>query len=60
VVHRRHAAGDYAAAAEYAGRLIEFDPLSEVYGRHLVRNLLLAGERVTAKRHLEALTKRPS
>ncbi len=58
VVHRRHAAGDYAAAAQYAGRLIEFDPLSEVYGRHLVRNLLLAGERVTAQRHLEALTKR--
>jgi DNA-binding SARP family transcriptional activator/pimeloyl-ACP methyl ester carboxylesterase len=57
-VHASNAAGDYAAAAAHAGRLIEFDPFSEVYGRHLVRNLLLAGERATAQRHLEALTQR--
>jgi DNA-binding SARP family transcriptional activator/pimeloyl-ACP methyl ester carboxylesterase len=58
VVHDRNAAGEYAAAAAHAGRLVEFDPLSEVYGRHLIRNLLLAGDRATAQRHLEALTRR--
>jgi DNA-binding SARP family transcriptional activator/pimeloyl-ACP methyl ester carboxylesterase len=58
VVHDRNAAGDYAAAAAHAGRLVELDPLSEVYGRHLIRNLLLAGDRATAQRHLEALTQR--
>jgi DNA-binding SARP family transcriptional activator/pimeloyl-ACP methyl ester carboxylesterase len=58
VVHDKHASGDYAAAAVHAGRLIEFDPLSEVYGRHLIRNLLLAGDRATAERHLAALTQR--
>src|SRR4029453_11724407 len=39
-------------------RLFELDPLSEVYGRHLIRNLLLAGDRAGAERHLGALTKR--
>lgn len=58
VVHDKQASGDYAAAAVHAGRLVEFDPLSEVYGRHLIRNLLLAGDRATAERHLEALTQR--
>ncbi|MFM0337057.1 bifunctional AfsR/SARP family transcriptional regulator/alpha/beta hydrolase [Paraburkholderia fungorum] len=58
VVHDRNAAGDYAAAAAHAGRLVELDPLSEVYGRHLIRNLLLSGDRATAQRHLEALTQR--
>jgi DNA-binding SARP family transcriptional activator/pimeloyl-ACP methyl ester carboxylesterase len=58
VVHDKNAAGDYAAAAAYAVRLVELDPLSEVYGRHLIRNLLLAGDRAAAERHLEALTQR--
>jgi DNA-binding SARP family transcriptional activator/pimeloyl-ACP methyl ester carboxylesterase len=58
VVHDKSAAGDYAAAAAYAGRLVELDPLSEVYGRHLIRNLLLAGDRATAGRRFEALTQR--
>ena len=58
VVHDKNAAGDYAAAAAHAGRLVELDPLSEVYGRHLIRNLLLAGDRAAAERHLEALTQR--
>jgi DNA-binding SARP family transcriptional activator len=58
VVHDKNAAGDYGAAAAHAGRLVELDPLSEVYGRHLIRNLLLAGDRATAQRHLEALTQR--
>jgi DNA-binding SARP family transcriptional activator/pimeloyl-ACP methyl ester carboxylesterase len=58
VVHEKNAAGDYAAAAAHASRLVEFDPLSEVYGRHLIRNLLLAGDRATAERHLQALTQR--
>ena len=52
VVHDKNAAGDYAAAAAHAGRLVELDPLSEVYGRHLIRNLLLAGDRAAAERHL--------
>jgi DNA-binding SARP family transcriptional activator/pimeloyl-ACP methyl ester carboxylesterase len=58
VVHDKNAAGDYAAAAAHATRLVELDPLSEVYGRHLIRNLLLAGDRASAERHLEALTQR--
>jgi DNA-binding SARP family transcriptional activator/pimeloyl-ACP methyl ester carboxylesterase len=57
-VHEKNAAGDYAAAAAHAGRLVALDPLSEVYSRHLIRNLLLAGDRATAERHLEALTQR--
>ena len=55
---RRNAAGDYAAAAAHAGRLVALDPLSEVYARHLIRNLLLAGDRAAAERHLKALTQR--
>ncbi|SAL37989.1 alpha/beta hydrolase [Caballeronia arvi] len=58
VVHDKNAAGDHAAAAAHAGRLVGFDPLSEVYGRHLIRNLLLAGDRAAARRHLDALTQR--
>lgn len=58
VVHEKNAAGDYAAAAAHAGRLVALDPLSEVYGRHLIRNLLLAGDRAAAERHLKALTQR--
>src|SRR6185436_13537372 len=50
VVQDKNAAGDYSAAAAHAGRLVELDPLSEVYGRHLIRNLLLAGDRATAER----------
>ncbi|WP_174543187.1 alpha/beta hydrolase [Paraburkholderia monticola] len=57
-VRDRNAAGDYAAAAAHAARLVELDPLSEVYGRHLIRNLLLAGHRAAAERSLEALTQR--
>ena len=58
VVQDKKAAGDYATAAAHARRLVELDPLSEVYGRHLIRNLLLAGNRGAAERHLAALTKR--
>ena len=58
VVHDANAAGAYAAAAAHAGRLVALDPLSEVYARHLIRNLLLAGDRVAAERHLQALTQR--
>ncbi|UFZ02528.1 alpha/beta fold hydrolase [Bradyrhizobium ontarionense] len=58
VVHDRSAAGDHAAAAAHARRLVELDPLSEVYGRALIRNLMLAGDRAAAERHLEALTQR--
>ena len=57
-VHERNAAGEYAAAAAHAGRLVALDPLSEVYGRYLIRNLLLAGDRAAAERHLKALTQR--
>jgi DNA-binding SARP family transcriptional activator/pimeloyl-ACP methyl ester carboxylesterase len=58
VVRDQNGAGDYAAAAARAGRLVELDPLSEVYARHLIRNLLLAGDRAAAEHHLEALTQR--
>ncbi len=58
VVQDKHSAGDYGAAAAYAVRLVAFDPLSEVYGRHLIRNLLLSGDRAAAERHLEGLTRR--
>ncbi len=58
VVREKNAAGDYAAAATHAGRLVAFDPLSEVYGRHLISNLLLAGDRAVAERHLNGLTQR--
>jgi len=58
VVQEKNAACDYAAAAAHASRLVALDPLSEVYGRHLIRNLLLAGDRVGAERHLKALTQR--
>jgi pimeloyl-ACP methyl ester carboxylesterase/DNA-binding SARP family transcriptional activator len=58
VVQDKSAAGDYAGAIAHAARLVELDPLSEVYSRHLIRNLLLAGDRATADRHLQALTRR--
>ena len=58
VVHDSHADGNYAAAAVHAGRLVQLDPLSEVYGRHLIRNLQLAGDRARAERHFEALAHR--
>jgi DNA-binding SARP family transcriptional activator/pimeloyl-ACP methyl ester carboxylesterase len=58
LVQEKSAAGDHAAAAGHAGRLVALDPLSEVYGRHLIRNLLLAGDRAAAERHLAALTQR--
>jgi DNA-binding SARP family transcriptional activator/pimeloyl-ACP methyl ester carboxylesterase len=58
VVQDKHAAGDYAAAATHAARLVAFDPLSEVYGRHLIRNLLLAGDRATAQRYFAAIRQR--
>lgn len=58
VVRDKNAAGDYAAAAIHAGRLAGLDPFSEVYGRHLIRNLLLAGDRASAERHFTALSRR--
>lgn len=58
LVQDKNAAGDHFAATTYAGRLVELDPLSEVYGRHLIRSLLLAGDRSAAERHHAALTQR--
>ncbi|MGH6709351.1 MAG: alpha/beta fold hydrolase [Bradyrhizobium sp.] len=58
LVQDKNAAGDHFAATAYAGRLVELDPLSEVYGRHLIRSLLLAGDRSSAERHHAALTQR--
>lgn len=54
----KNAVGDHFAAAAYAARLVEFDPLSEVYGRHLIRSLLLAGDRSAAENHYTALAQR--
>ena len=58
LVQDRNAAGDHFAATTHAARLVELDPLSEVYGRHLIRSLLLAGDRSGAERHHAALTQR--
>ena len=58
LVQDKNAAGEHFAAAAHAGRLVELDPLSEVYGRHLIRSLLLAGDRSSAERHYAALTQR--
>lgn len=58
VVQDKQAAGDHPAAVAHARRLVELDPLSEVYARHLIHNLLLAGDRAAAERHLSALTQR--
>ena len=44
LVQNKNAAGEHFAATAHAGRLVELDPLSEVYGRHLIRSLLLAGD----------------
>jgi hypothetical protein len=49
LVQDKTAAGEYFAATAHAGRLVELDPLSEVYGRHLIRSLLLAGDRSSAE-----------
>jgi len=58
VVAEKNAAADYVAAAAHARRLVALDPFSEVYGRHLIRNLLLSGDRTAAERYFEALTQR--
>src|SRR6185437_11321379 len=58
LVQDKNAAGEHFTAAAHAGRLVELDPLSEVYGRHLIRSLLLAGDRSSAERHHAALTQR--
>src|SRR5260370_5732607 len=56
LVQDKNAAGEHFAATAHAGRLVELDPLSEVDGRHLIRSLLLAGDRSSAERHHAALT----
>jgi DNA-binding SARP family transcriptional activator/pimeloyl-ACP methyl ester carboxylesterase len=58
LVQDKTAAGEHFAAAAHAGRLVELDPLSEVYGRYLIRSLLLSGDRSSAERHHAALTRR--
>jgi DNA-binding SARP family transcriptional activator/pimeloyl-ACP methyl ester carboxylesterase len=60
LVQDKNAAGEHFAATAHAGRLVELDPLSEVYGRYLIRSLLLAGDRSSAERHHAALTQRLS
>ena len=58
LVQDKNAASEHFAATAHAQRLVELDPLSEVYGRHLIRSLLLAGDRSSAERHHGALTQR--
>ena len=58
VVQEKNVAGDYASAAAHATRLVALDPLSEIYARHLIRNLLLSGDRAAAERQFTALTQR--
>ena len=54
----KNAAGQHYAAAVFANRLVELDPLSEVYARHLIRSYLLAGDRRAAERHFLAMNAR--
>jgi DNA-binding SARP family transcriptional activator/pimeloyl-ACP methyl ester carboxylesterase len=58
LVHDDNAAGRHLAAAAHAARLVELDPYSEVYGRHLIGSLLRAGDRRGAERHHAALVQR--
>ena len=58
LVQDSNAASDHFAATAHAGRLVELDPLSEVYGRYLIRSLLLSGDRSSAERHHAALIQR--
>ena len=58
IVQDKITAGDHFAATAHARRLVELDPLSEVYGRHLIRSLLLAGDRNSAERHYADLKQR--
>src|SRR5258707_14675959 len=58
LVQDKNAAGEHFAATAHAGRLVELDSLSEVYGRYLIRSLLLACDRSSAERHHAALTQR--
>jgi DNA-binding SARP family transcriptional activator len=58
LVQDKNATGEHFAATAHAARLVELDPLSEVYCRHLLRSLLLAGDRSSAERHHAALTQR--
>lgn len=58
VVQEKQAAGDHASAATHAGRLVALDPLSELYARYLIRNLMLGGDRAAAERQFKALTER--
>src|SRR3954453_16525209 len=58
LVQDKNAVGEHFAATSHAGRLVELDPLSEVYARHLIRSLLLAGDRRSAERHYAAMTQR--
>src|SRR3954463_6159544 len=58
LVQDKNAASEHFAATAHAGRLVELDPLSEVYCRYLIRSLLLAGDRSSAERHHAALTQR--
>ena len=58
LVQDRNATGEHFAAATHAGHLAALDPLSEVYCRHLIHSLLLAGDRGSAERHYAALKQR--
>jgi len=58
LVQDNNAAGEHYAAAAHAARLVELDPLSEVYSQHLIRSLLLAGDRRAAERHYALLKQR--
>jgi DNA-binding SARP family transcriptional activator/pimeloyl-ACP methyl ester carboxylesterase len=58
LVQHDNAGGDHFGAAARAGRLVELDPLSEVYTRHLIQSLLLAGDRSAAERHYALLAQR--
>jgi DNA-binding SARP family transcriptional activator/pimeloyl-ACP methyl ester carboxylesterase len=51
----QNAKGNHLAAAASASRLVSLDPLNELFARHLIRSLLLAGDRTAAQRQYAAL-----
>src|SRR3979490_2935962 len=58
LVQDKNTAGEHFAVPAQGGALCAVDPLLEVYCRHLIRSLLLAGDRSSAERHHAALIQR--
>ena len=58
VIDEKYTGGEYLAAASFAARLVSLDPVREVSYRYLIRSHLLAGDRGSAERDYQELTRR--